>query len=424
MDFSQNFSRPDTEQAWSEFVRWIGYSNLVKAVERKQASLTEMLCLEAVVPRIFSIEVGLSKIMKRWKSNRTLQFPKDKSIYDAYSFVGHAAQIKAQLDNDRAEAFRKRVIAEILPTGRLCNLEHEFRVALNLHQFGWEIFHSGLCGEPGPDFIARRGLHEIEVEAKCLSPEIGMSVSYGFVARLLSRIGRNIKGEHPGHFVRVQIQLKRADRQYDDDEIRRSAVQSYEKCQDAEFPDYKVTTALEPLEVFVDRFSEEFKQGGALEGVFAAERTEEGDYGYFARFDDELVFINLVPARENRQAKNVMKLISTTCERQFTKTRPGFLWLHLQALDANRFKGSLSEMLPSLERLARHTFGNNRRDHISSLIFSGDTELEPKRYQVGSRSARGVESTGYVKGFDNPRGKFPDIPAFAPLLQTTAPRSG
>jgi len=251
-----------------------------------------------------------------------------------------------------------------------------------------------------------------------MSPEIGMSVSFSFVARLLGRVGRRIKNKHPEHFVRVQIQLSRSDRQYDAEQIERSVMQCYEEGRNFGLPDFQITVKLEPLDDFMARFSQDIRQADAIDRIFSAERSRFGDYGYFVRFDDELVFLNLVPARENRQIKNVMKLISNACERQFSKTHPGYLWLHLQALDAGRFKDSPSEMLPVFERLARYAFQNDRRAHISSLIFSCDTVLEPKRYLIGRKSARGMESTGYVKGFDNPRGKFPNIPAFAPLLQT------
>jgi len=54
MNFSYEFSRLGTEQAWREFVRWIGYSNLTKAIERKEASLAEMLCLESIAKVIFN----------------------------------------------------------------------------------------------------------------------------------------------------------------------------------------------------------------------------------------------------------------------------------------------------------------------------------------------------------------------------------
>ena len=84
--------------------------------------------------------------------------------------------------------FRRRVISEILPNGRLCNLDHEFRTAQSLVGFGWNITHFGFCGEPGPDFIAERGAIEVEVESKCLSPEIGLGVSYEFAARLMARL--------------------------------------------------------------------------------------------------------------------------------------------------------------------------------------------------------------------------------------------
>jgi hypothetical protein len=321
MDFSSKFTRTNAELSWAKFVRWIGYSDLTKAVERKQASIAEALLLEAIVPKVFSIEIGLSQILKRWKTKRGLQFPKSKSIYDAYSFVASSVEIGEQLNSEQAAAFRSRILAEILPAGRLCNLEHEFRIAHNLHQFGWSIFHFGFCGDPGPDFIARRGQCEIEVEGKCLSPEIGLSVTFGFEGRLFTRIARSMVSKYPGHFVRVKIELPREDHQYSIDEIKRQTLVSYRKMGAIEFGDIRITAEAEPLDIFGIRFAKELAQEDAIQHIFAAVRNRHGDLGYFLRFENELVFLNLVPLRSNRQAKNVLKLISSTCERQFTTTK-------------------------------------------------------------------------------------------------------
>lgn len=157
MHFSTKFTRPDAESSWPEFVRWIGFSTLSDALRRKHASLEEWSAFRDVTPRLFSIEVGLAKILKRWRSTRKISFPNEKSTYDALEFVGCCTTVRHQISIKEAEQFRRRIISEILPSGRLCHLDHEFRIAQNLVNNGWKINHFGFCGDPGPDFIAQRG---------------------------------------------------------------------------------------------------------------------------------------------------------------------------------------------------------------------------------------------------------------------------
>ncbi len=130
------FTRSNAEHSWKEFVEWIGFSTLLEALERKHKSLDDWAALQAIAPQLFSIEYGLASTLRKWRSTRKLWYPKDKPVYDAYSFVGACIELKHQLTADQARIFRRRVISEILPNGRLCHLDHEFRSAQNLLHFG------------------------------------------------------------------------------------------------------------------------------------------------------------------------------------------------------------------------------------------------------------------------------------------------
>jgi hypothetical protein len=228
-----SFTRTSAENSWKEFIEWIGFSTFLEALERKHKSLDDWATFKEIAPRLFSIEYGLNSALRRWRSTRKLWYPKDKSIYDAYSFVGACVQTKRQLSQDQARVFRRRVISEILPNGRLCNLDHEFRTAQSLVKFGWNITHFGFCGEPGPDFIAERGAMEVEVESKCLSPEIGLGVSYEFAARLMARLSRELKSQHPLCLTTIRIELPgQVQPAGGVDAIKREVLESYSKIED------------------------------------------------------------------------------------------------------------------------------------------------------------------------------------------------
>lgn len=419
MELPNKFTRPDAERTWPQFIQWIGFSTLTRALKRKHTSLEEWAAFREITPKLFSIEIGLARILRRWQTTRKLTFPNEKSLYDALNFAGLCITVKDQLNSEQAELFRRRVISEILPNGRLCHLDHEFRVAQNLIAHGWQIRKFGLCGDPGPDIVAQRENRQIEVEGKCLSPEIGLGISYEFSARLLSRLSRELPSANPDHLTTIKIELKG---QYDHNQINtlsKRIIQSYKSLESFSDDGVQITIELSPLAEFLHRFPE-VENRNWLQDTFRQIRTRKGDYGYFIRRENELIFCNLIPTRENRQAKNVLKLISKTCERQFTHALPAILWLHLQGLDPNSVDDDLKKVPDFLQRLVLETFRSERRKHLAAIAFSSDTEVAVGRTIVKDRNPRMVSSIGKVRGFDNPQCKFGQIPVFTPSFNLLA----
>jgi hypothetical protein len=417
---ASSFTRSGAENFWQEFIEWIGFSTLLNALERKHKSLDDWAIFKEIAPRLFSIEYGLDSALRKWRSTRKLWYPKDKSIYDAYSFVSACMQIKRQLSNDQARIFRRRVISEILPNGRLCHLDHEFRTAQSLVEFGWHITHFGFCGEPGPDFIAARGSSEIEVESKCLSPEIGLGVSYEFSARLMARLSRELQAQHPLCLTKIRIELSGSVQPTGGvDAIKRNVLESSSKGKDFDSDSLRVRIETSSLEEFFVRFPDVHSDEWPFK-TFSALRTREGDYGYFIRRTEELVFCNLVPMRPNQQTKKIMRLISATCERQFSKRRPALLWLHLQGLEPSQIDNDPSWIIDNFKMLARHSFTNERRDHLSSLVFTSDTELDHQHIRHQGRDRRYVNAAGHLKGYDNQRCRFGPVHILSPSFSLNA----
>lgn len=414
IDLSSKFNRSDAEANWSEFLSWIGFSVLVDALDRKSASMEDWSSFQRVAPKLFSIELGLAKILKSWRSTKKLWFPKEKSKFDAHSFVASCMQIKRQLDENRSHQFRRRIISELLPSGRLCHLDHEFRLALNLIKHGWLITQYGFCGDPGPDFVAQRGRDEIEMEGKCLSPEIGLCVSYEFATRLFARLSRELKGLYANKFVTIRIEISGELR--DPDKARDQILRSYEMGEGVVSDAIKVSVSFGSLVEFISQFPNTSSDTW-LDDVFSKHRTREGDYGYIIRRDRELIFFNLVPLKANKQTKNILKLISTTCERQFSGNRPALLWLHFQALDARRVDSEPDGVDALFERLARHAFRNEKRNHLCALACSSDSDIEIEPLRWEGRDVRAVASSGKVRGFDNMRCKFGQVPIFTPFFK-------
>jgi hypothetical protein len=416
---ASGFTRTNAEGSWKEFIEWIGFSTLLEALERKHKSLDDWGAFKEIAPRLFSVEYGLNSALRKWRATRKLWYPKDRSVYDAYSFVAACIQIKKQLSADQARIFRRRVISEILPNGRLCHLDHEFRTAQNLTEFGWHITHFGFCGDPGSDFIAERKGVEVEVESKCLSPEIGLGVSYEFAARLMSRLSRELEARYPFSLTTVRIELLgQAQNAGGLDTIVRDVLKSYSRKEHFSSEALRIEIQTSSLDDFFVRFpdtqSEEW-----LQTTFKAIRTREGDYGYFIRRSEELVFVNLIPIRANQQAKKIMRLVSTTCERQFSKRRPALLWLHLQGLDPSQIDDDPNWADGFFRMLARHAFTNERRSHVSSLVFTSDSDLDHRSVNYLGKDRRHVSAAGHLRGYDNPRCRFGAVHILAPLFSSS-----
>jgi hypothetical protein len=101
-DIPRIVSKTDLERSWKEFVSWIGFSELVGALKRKAASIDQS-SLRIISESIFSIEIGLLKIIRRWSTLRKLSYPKDSSSYNAYSFIQSCMVLKRALSAKECE---------------------------------------------------------------------------------------------------------------------------------------------------------------------------------------------------------------------------------------------------------------------------------------------------------------------------------
>jgi hypothetical protein len=189
-------------------------------------------------------------------------------------------------------------------------------------------------------------------------------------------------------------------------------LNSYEDGTDFHSDYLKIGLELRPIAEFIHQFPD---SPGWLQSTFQALRKQRGDYGYFIRRDQEIIFCNLIPLRPNLQVKKVLRLISNVSERQFTKKRPALLWLHLQGLRPEGMSVHIKEASPLFRRLAGHAFRSARRDHLLSLVLSSDEELEHTFVRVQGREVRTSLASGKVEGFDNPFCRYKQSPVFAPL---------
>ena len=234
----------------------------------------------------------------------------------------------------------------------------------------------------------------------------------------MSRLSRELRPRNPRCLTILRIELPGQSQDAGGVEaIKRHVLESYDRMENFRSEALRVDVETSSLDEFFSRFPN--VQGDTwLQTTFKSIRTREGDYGYFVRRSEELVFCNLIPMRPNQQAKKIMRLISTTCERQFSKRRPALLWLHLQGLEPSQIDSAPNWADSYFKMLARHAFTNDRRNHVSSLVFTSDSDLDHQHVNFRGKGRRQVSGAGRLRGYDNQRCRFGSVHILAPRFSS------
>jgi hypothetical protein len=401
-DIPRILGKSDLERSWKNFIGWIGFSELVKSIKRKDLSIRQT-SLRLLAEDIFSIEIGLSKILKRWSTFRRLLYPKDSSIYNAYSFVQTCMALKKELSEMEADRLRKRVIGNLLPSGRLADIDLELQIWRSLGRGAGNISHFGILGSPGPDFIFSSGRFDIEIEGKCISPETGMPLSYGLVSSLLNATSDHLKGRYPGQFVSIEAEVKNTHSNVRSVQDFKSQIEeTYASGQGIITRELMTKIEFRPLAQVTAEFG---PLDDNLQNVFGKYRRQYGDFGLFAGNQSECVFLNLIPLAPRKTLKKMMKIISEAGE-QFSKTRPAILWLHLLGMPDSQSASEDEDMIDLFDRLLGHAF-SPKRDHISIVIFSSDMRLIDRKALGYSKLVRAADGKNHKRFYANPHTRFP-----------------
>lgn len=401
-DLSRIADKTDLELSWREFISWLGFQALSKSLTRKAASI-DQTSLRILSQSIFSIEIGLTKIVKRWSILRKLLYPQESSIYNAYSFVQSCMMLKRSLPAKEAEQLKRRVLSGLLPNGRLADIDLELRIWRPLSRKPNSIVHFGVLGEAGPDFLVSGNGIDIEIEGKCISPETGMPLSYSLISPLMKGFGARLQGRYPGKFVTIEAEVR-------DTHPTGRAVPAFRTQIEHTYKTGQATVTPElTTKISFRSLSEVTAEFGPIEAnsskLFGKYRRQFGDFGFFTGNESEAVFLNIIPLSPRNTLKKMMRIISEASE-QFSKTRPAILWLHLLGMPDHQSEGDDEGMLDMLDRLLDHAF-SHKRDYISIVVFSSDTRLIDRRAFGKSKLIRTADGKNHKRFYANPNARFP-----------------
>jgi hypothetical protein len=401
-DMPRVVGKSNLERSWKEFIGWIGFSELVKSIARKELSINQT-SMRLIAKDIFSIEIGLSRIVRRWSTFRKLLYPKDSSVYNAYSFVQTCMSLKKELSEADADRLRNRVVGNLLPSGRLADIDLELQIWRSLRPGANYISHFGILGQPGPDFIISGGGFDIEIEGKCISPETGMPLSYGLVSSLLTATSDCLKGRYPGQFVSVEAEVKNTHSNLRSvQEFKNQIEETYNTGREIITPE--LTTKIE-FRSLAEVTAEFGPVRDNTRSIFGKHRRQYGDFGLFTGGDLECVFLNLIPLAPQKTLKKMMTIISEAGE-QFSRTRPAILWLHLLGMPDSQSDSEDGDIIDLFDRLLDHAF-KPKRDHISIVVFSSDMRLIDRKALGKSKFVRAADGKTHKRFYANPVARFP-----------------
>jgi hypothetical protein len=401
-DLYRTATKSDLERSWKDFVCWIGYSELVNSLNKKILSI-DHTSLRLIAQSIFSIEIGLSNIIKRWSTLRRLSYPSDICIYNAYSFIQSCTLLKRSLTSEDADQLKRRIISCLLPSGRLADFDLELRIWQTLSRSPENTIRHGFLGAPGADFIVNAQGIEVEIEAKCISPEIGTPLSYAMVSSLLRDVHKSLKKKYPGFFVVIEAEVTKTHPTSNSAPAFKAQIEkTYDSGESIVSPDLKTTISFRSI----DEIAAEIGHAdGDFSHLFGKYRRQYGDFGLFTGNETECVFLNLIPLSKPKTLKKMMRIISEAGD-QFSKMRPSILWLDLLGLPEAQNKSDDEDMLNFFDRLLDHAF-RPRRDHISIVVLSSDNRMITRKTFGKSKSFRAADSTRHKRFYANPNAKFP-----------------
>jgi hypothetical protein len=259
-------------------------------------------------------------------------------------------------------------------------------------------------GEPGPDFIFSNDGFEIEIEGKCISPETGMPLSYGFVSSLLNATSDNLKGRYPGQFVSIEAEVRKAQSNLRSVQTFKAQIEATYVCGQGIITDELATKiGFRSLEQVSAEFGSD---QDSLRNVFGKYRRQYGDFGLFTGDESESVFLNLIPLAPPKTLKKMMTIISEAGE-QFSKTGPSILWLRLLGMPDSQSDSDDADMVDLFDRLVGHAFGSPRRDHLSIMVLSSDTRLINRKAFGQSKLVRGADGKNHKRFYKNPSTRLP-----------------
>lgn len=320
-------------------------------------------------------------------------------LHEAADFVLGVGQTIPHLSERARWVLRSKLLGG-LKTNGLRPLQHEFRIAGEVSRLGYDVTFADLeGGEGGFDFLAERDDKAFEIEGKCVPAVSGQAILPEDAEKLFLALAQKFGGWTDDASIPILSVTLGA--RLDVNELAISAL--IDACNNAarmrtttDLVDYATVKFLGAVpEASIDRLSEmvQIDRMSTWANVFLSVTKPR-------------VVVRLVSARSSKFVPNILFTLSKAAKRQFSGTRPGVIWLHIDYLDPVFFNSLAYDEKGSsfFDLLALAVLDLPKRPHISQLVFSGGAHLVRQGEYAFSRFKSVV--------YNAPHGKFGCTPLF------------
>lgn len=290
--------------------------------------------------------------------------------------------VKRHLSDKGKVALARRIAGMLRHENGLGPLLFELETALNLRLRGWQVQHADLEGTGRFDLLATKAGHEIECECKLVSSDIGMKVhlrDMQELQRIIDPALEDLRGRPGGHLVDILV----ADRLGKSRETHQRIAAlcalaiANERAHDSETEVTYRSFDPGPLERLRQLTSAQMQswahktveeQTGAQNAMALFHVTKEGA-------------AILIPVRSrlpNKMIEGIYQQLKTDADKQFTKTKPGFLFVRIAGLGNDEVirLGSVKRDKPNqLQQIANGLL--QKRPHLHTISFIGREQFSP-----------------------------------------------
>jgi tetratricopeptide (TPR) repeat protein len=350
----------------------------------------------------FSLELQLLNLEVNRRLNKGIFSGMPTRVYEAIDFVIGIGQALPHLSEKARGDLRSEIVTRIKNKQGLRPLQHEFRIAGALSQFGYDVTFADLeGGQGGFDFLAQGNDHAFEVEGKCVPAFLGQAILPEAAEIFFLALAKDFHGWSDE--TSIPILTINLFNRLDTNQAMISKLVA--ACNRA-----ARTRAEEVVEGYAT-----VKFIGAVPESSADELFETMQIDSVATWANVFlsegqprVAVRLESERPSRFARSVLDNLSDAANRQFTGTRPGVIWLHMDYAPPEIFDALANANTGAsfLDLLALAVLNSPKRSHICQLVVSGGAHLMRRGEFARSGFRRVV--------YNSPCCRFGDVRLFSP----------
>lgn len=382
MRFSTDLLAHELHGKFSYFLGICGIEPWEKCLADLKSQLEALPNLANYVSSRYPIELAMDRALAEYKvrGSPDVQITSRRQ-YELYAFVATVFEVHLRL----GDAGKKRLSGMIRDGLRsdkgLASLRHEMSTAIHLMSRGFDVEFVDL-ERGGVDYIARNDKFELEIECKSISADIGRQVPQKHAVQLHSALQpliEDVANKLPGGTVFKVCLGERLTANPSQHALVRSLLAQAAEKGESTVTSNGYSVSQHSFELTGTPFTAKGKQHFE---VRAAQEYCSNKFGIanqeiccVVRPGHSAVIVALECVRTDKVVGGIARQLRDSAKRQFSKTRPGLLYVQLYAISSEEFgrlardSGGSLEPRTGLDAIANELFRGDSTRHILGIVF-------------------------------------------------------